>query len=321
MILLHGPDHGLIGERARAIVDAALDNPDDPFQLVRLEGDEIASDPARLADEANTIGLFGGRRVLWVKLGGKSILSAVEPLSREPARDSLIVLEAGDLKKTHALRQLCEKSPAIATIVCYGDESVALIDLARSVLAKADLKTDQQTLELIVAALGADRAASRGELDKLALYAHGRGVITAEDVEAVLADVAMLDTATLIDATFEGRLSLIESLSRRLFAEGQSPDALIGQALRHAFLLKRLIGLGAQDRLDHALVTAGIYFKRHESARRQIFTWREGGAIDRAILLLSQGIADIRRTPRLAEALAVRMLWSVARGVRRRAAS
>ncbi|MBZ0141191.1 MAG: DNA polymerase III subunit delta, partial [Pseudorhodoplanes sp.] len=62
VVLIYGPDAGLVGERAQAIVRASVDNIDDPFSLVRLEGDDLSANPLRLVEEANTIPLFGGRR-------------------------------------------------------------------------------------------------------------------------------------------------------------------------------------------------------------------------------------------------------------------
>jgi DNA polymerase-3 subunit delta len=61
IILLYGPDAGLVRERADALLASAVDDPTDPFSLVRLDGDELAAEPSRLVDEAMTIPLFGGR--------------------------------------------------------------------------------------------------------------------------------------------------------------------------------------------------------------------------------------------------------------------
>src|SRR5690348_9790670 len=78
--LVFGPDAGLVSERVQAILRASVQDPNDPFQLVRLEGDELAADPARLLDEAGTIPLFGGKRAIWVKAGGRDFVRAVEAL-------------------------------------------------------------------------------------------------------------------------------------------------------------------------------------------------------------------------------------------------
>ena len=78
--LVFGPDAGLVRERVDAIIKAAVDDPADPFALARLEGDALADDPTRLVEEAHTIPLFGGRRAVWVKAGGRNFVAAVETL-------------------------------------------------------------------------------------------------------------------------------------------------------------------------------------------------------------------------------------------------
>ena len=50
--LVHGTDEGLIHERVKTLVDAALAGEPDPLRLTRLDGDAVARDPGALADEA-----------------------------------------------------------------------------------------------------------------------------------------------------------------------------------------------------------------------------------------------------------------------------
>ena len=82
IVLVFGPDAGLVRERAEAIIHASVDDPNDPFALVRLDGDALASEPSRLVEEAHTVPLFGGRRAVWVKAGGRNFAAAVEACSR-----------------------------------------------------------------------------------------------------------------------------------------------------------------------------------------------------------------------------------------------
>jgi DNA polymerase-3 subunit delta len=81
IVLVYGPDAGLVRERAEALIRIAVDNPNDPFSLARLEGDELAGEPTRLVEEANTIPLFGDRRAVWVKAGARNFVAAVEALA------------------------------------------------------------------------------------------------------------------------------------------------------------------------------------------------------------------------------------------------
>ncbi|MFL5213436.1 MAG: DNA polymerase III subunit delta, partial [Microvirga sp.] len=117
-VLFYGPDAGLIAERAKATASRAVDDPSDPFQLIRLEGDAVAADPARLADEAGTIGLFGGKRAICVKPSSRNLAPGVAPVLDMPLADTLIVIEAGDLGKSSPLRTLCERSPKALALPC-----------------------------------------------------------------------------------------------------------------------------------------------------------------------------------------------------------
>ena len=88
VVLIFGPDAGLVRERAEALVRASVDDPADPFQLARLDGDDLAGEPTRLVEEANTIPLFGGRRAVWVNAGGRNFAPAVEALVASASPDS-----------------------------------------------------------------------------------------------------------------------------------------------------------------------------------------------------------------------------------------
>src|SRR5713226_4863028 len=121
VVLVFGPDAGLVRERAEALINSAVDDPRDPFALARLSGDELAAEPMRLVEEANTIPLFGGRRAVWVKAGSRNFVPAVEALVAAPAPDCRVVIEAGDLKRNAPLRAVCERATCAVALPCYAD--------------------------------------------------------------------------------------------------------------------------------------------------------------------------------------------------------
>ena len=70
IVLLYGPDRGLVAERARAYALATGLPLDDPFCVVRLDAAEIDQLPGRLVEEAQTVPMFADRRLIWVRNGG-----------------------------------------------------------------------------------------------------------------------------------------------------------------------------------------------------------------------------------------------------------
>jgi len=124
IILLYGPDSGLVRERAEALLASAVDDPNDPFSLVRLDGDELSADPSRLVDEAMTVPLFGGRRAIRVRAGSRSFASGVDTLADVALKDCRIVIEAGELRPESPLRKACERAKTAVAIGCYPTASV-----------------------------------------------------------------------------------------------------------------------------------------------------------------------------------------------------
>jgi len=324
VVLVFGPDDGLVAERAATIVKAAAGKADDPFSLVRLDGADVVADPARLIDEATTVSLFGDRRVVWVRdCGARNILPAVQPLLDRPDAASLVVIEAGDLKKGTGLRKKVEDHPAAVAIPCYPDTAQDIARLIDQVLKEAKLDIDRDAREALEAHLGADRLASRGELRKLCLYAHGQARIGLADVAAIVGDASAFAMDELIDAVAGGDMATADATLRKLEASGTHPSVAGTMLIRHFQLLERAradIGPGrsAADVVER--LQPPIFFRRRPAVTRQLGLWSKD-RLARALGHLDEMMHQTRSKPHLAEAIvsdAILKLTRAAAGTARR---
>ena len=213
IVLLYGPDTGLVRERADALMASAVDDPNDPFSLVRLDGDELAAEPSRLVDEAMTVPLFGGRRAIRVRAGSRSFASGVDTLADSDVKDCRIVIEAGDLRPESPLRKACERAKNAVAIACYPDGERDLARLIDDELRLSNLRIAPDARTTLTSLLGGDRQASRNELRKLTLFAHGDGEVTLDHVMAVVADASELKLDPIVDGAFAGKPELVNEQS------------------------------------------------------------------------------------------------------------
>lgn len=324
IVLVYGPDDGLVAERAEKLVRSAGGRGDDPFSFVRLDGATVADDPARLIDEATTVSLFGSRRIVWVRdAGARNILPAIAPLLEPPDTDALVIVEAGDLKKGTPLRKRIEDHPTAIAIACYSDGVAEISRLIDAELGPSGLTIDRDARELLESLLGGDRLASRGEIRKLCLYAQGSGRIALGDVTAIVGDASAFALDELVDATAGGDVAEADHLIARLVASG-TPATVAGTVLmRHFQMLERA---RAEVRPGHgpaevvAAMRPPVFFRRRETIARQLSTW-SAERLARALALLDEAMLRSRRIQPLADAVitdAILTLARVARSARRR---
>src|SRR3546814_5614074 len=96
LFLLHGPDDA--GSQALTKRLERAMGPD--AERIDLDGAALKIDPARLADEAASISLFGGARWIRVTLAGDEALPAIEGLLQAAQAGNPVIAIGGDRKST-----------------------------------------------------------------------------------------------------------------------------------------------------------------------------------------------------------------------------
>jgi DNA polymerase III subunit delta len=320
VVLIFGPDAGLVSERVNALIKASVDDVNDPFSLVRLEAEELSANPARLAEEAQTFPLFGGRRAVWAKAGSRNIAPAVETVLGLPASKCRVVIEAGDLRRNSPLRVVCERARNAAALPCYADTERDLARLIDSEMCAAGVTLRPDARAMLIPLLGGDRAASRNELRKLALYARGRAEIDVDDVAAVVSDASTLALDDLIDTAFAGRPADLEAQLAKVRAAGSSVGSIFFAAQRQlAQLHKWRIAIegGAPFSIDG--LQPPLHFRRKAAVEAALKQWN-AARLTAAMAELADAVLASRRMSVLADTIAERALLALAVKARRSAA-
>lgn len=312
--LVFGPDTGLVRERAETLMKTVVDDLSDAFRVSDLDDSALASDPARLADEAAAISMLGGRRVVRVRGAGNNLAKLFESFLEDPKGDALVVVEGGDLAKGTGLRKVFEEADNAAAIACYPDTARDLSDVVREAMKSAGLAIAPDALEDAVGRLGSDRGVTRRELEKLALYAHGRKQVSLEDVRAVIGNEAEARVEEAIDAAGSGDLVRLDLALERLWIAATSPVQVLRQAMSH---FQRVLLVATEAKrgaaIDEAIrkLRPPLHFSRAASFKNQAQRWSEPRLTD-ALDQLLEAEALTKTTAVPAEAVCARTLFTVA---------
>lgn len=309
IILVYGPDRGLVSERAAEIAAKTGVDLKDDFAVLRLEASDLTGDPGRLADEFGAISLFGGDRLVWLKNAGndRGLIQSLGALVDTDAGSSHLLIEAGDLKKGSALRKAIETARSALAIPCYADDARGIQALIDEELSGARLVIQGDARQRLAQLLGGDRLASRNELKKLALYCLGSGTVTEDDVIEAIGDVAALSVDDAVDAVFSGDTVRLESALERILASKTSVFLVLRGCIMQFEQLDAMRSLvenhGRQPAQAISEKGRGIHFKRKPVVERALGKWRLE-AINREMRRLSDAILETRRRPQLEASIA-----------------
>ena len=249
--LIYGPDRGLTHERAKTLVAAILEDPNDPFALTQLTEDDLKSDPAGLADAMAALSLTGGKRLVRVRLTGETgsgpIIALIDALEKGSlAAEAVLLVESGDLTPRGKLRKTFELAKNAIAIACYADTAHSLESLCEDMLKIEGLSLTRDARDVWLPRLEGDRALARGEIEKLILYkglrsqrGPGDDVVTRDDIEAVAADQGEAQLDSVLAPALLGLLDKADSAYHRSITAGGSAVGIL-RALQ-----RRLDQLGA----------------------------------------------------------------------------
>jgi DNA polymerase-3 subunit delta len=267
-----------------------------------------------------TVPLFGGRRAIRVRAGSRSFASGVDTLADSPVKDCRIVIEAGELRPESPLRKACERAKTAVAIGCYPDGERDLAKLIDDELRLSDLRIAPDARAALTALLGGDRQASRNELRKLTLYAHGEREVTLEDVMAVVADASELKIDPIVDGAFAGKPDLVETEFAKAMVAGTYPGMIISAAQRQAAWLHKS-ALAVADGTPLSTLLESGFPRLHFSRKGNVETALRNFNAPRLLSIIEQlatAALEMRKQASLASVIAQRTLLSIAVNARRR---
>jgi DNA polymerase-3 subunit delta len=266
VVLIYGPDAGLVSERAVTLVKSVIGGTDDVFRYAEI------SDPGRLLEEATAASLMGGKRAVRLRDAGESAVKPLEALLKNPG-DAIVILEAGDLTPKSKLRALVEKSPAAAAIACYAIDAARRPRVITERLREAGVGIDADAANWAAGNIGGEEGAIRQAVEILHLYAGPGGRLALADVMAALADGGDSSVQDSVDATLTGDPSAADWAVSLAYEEGVSPVAIIRVLLGELMRLRVAASSGLAPGEAVAAIRPPVFFRRVPVVTKALSLW------------------------------------------------
>ncbi len=279
LYLLHGPDESGAQEYAARL--ARVMGPD--AERIDLEPATLRSDPARLADEAASLSLFGGKRHIRIMGVGEESLEAIDLLLAAERSGNPVVAIAPNLKSSARVVKLALASQHAMALACYLPEGGDAERLVTAIAREHGLRTTGDSAARIAHASAGDRAVMTREIEKLALYLDAAPErprqLDDEAVDLLGADLGDSEMGRAIDAAIDGQPDTLADELARLEEAGMSPIPVLRQLVRRLMTLAELRGeidAGANPNQ----VIEKVFFRERPAMSRALRTWQAARIVD-----------------------------------------
>jgi DNA polymerase-3 subunit delta len=282
--LVYGPNRALVGEAAQTLIKHALGDTDDPFALTRLAEDEIRKDKAKLSDSLAAQSLLGGPSVVWLRVDGDAqhdtVVDALQIIERGEGAAWLVV-EGGELNTKGKIVAAFDAAKSAVSIAFYEESEAERAAFMKSLIDAERIPMSADAREVFIAHAPSDRALARGELEKVALFAHGLGRnVEPEDLAALAAIEAEGEMDDATNAAASGRVAVTLDMLNRL-------EATNGISLIKAMERKMLRLLEARTLVDGGVAPndAGdrlkpkVFWKERDLFASQVRMWTTSRAL------------------------------------------
>lgn len=244
---------------------------------------------------SNSMSLFAEKRVIDLRLPsgkpGKDGGAALQEYAARPPEDTVLLISSGKVdKRSQSAKWYTALDKVGATLQVWPVEAPDMPRWLDQRLRARGLQPEPEAARIIAERVEGNLLAAAQEVDKLVLLI-GTGPLSAEQVEAAVADSARFDVFGLVDAALEGDAPRSTRMLDGLRAEGVEPILVLWALTRE---LRSLAEMAAKIEggkgLDGVLgqvwgkrkgpVKAGL--QRHNKARWQQML-RRAARLDRVI--------------------------------------
>lgn len=277
VILVYGPDGGLVSERAAVMGKTVVEDLSDPFNVADLSVEALAEDPARLVDEASAISMMGGDRLIIIKGGGDKLTVLIKSYLEDPSTFALVIIQAGELGPRSSLRKACEAAKNAAALPCYVEDERDLSRFIRDTLQAAKLRVDPDAVGWLAANISGDRRKVRSELEKLITYkGEEQSSVSLTDVQAACGAAGAQGFDDLVYNVGGRNSRAALKAYATLMAEGTAFVAIL-RSLQNHFRRLHMTKAYMQDGMDMdsamKKLSPPVFFKQAPKFKAQVSSW------------------------------------------------
>ncbi len=276
VVVIYGPNLGLIGEYYEKAFTKITKNNNDPFNIITLSSNSFKENSSVLMDEVSSFSLLGGSKSIFIKEIDATIKNSLKEYLKNPIEESLVIINAGDLKNSDSLITSLKKAKNAAVIACYDDKAADISQIATNKLRDAGISIERDALGMLANNISSDRQIVNSEIDKIITYAGDNKNIKIRDIRLLIGNSSEYSNDDLCYAIALGKDVEAQKIYSRMINEGIEPVSIIRSINMHFQKIFSVVSqIDNKTPIESAInsLIPRIIFFRMADFRKQVSIW------------------------------------------------
>ena len=210
VLLLYGPNFGLINllyKKASNILSIDLD---DPFNVSKIDGNDFKDNPSLLNDNISTFGIGKEKRTILLDLTyltiNKAIESAILSALKEKKNDYLLLIKASNLGSKNELVRFVEKLNNGILVPCYDEDSNKVKIQLSKLFNQYGLTFSPDFVSMLSSKFNSDTSINLMEIKKLEIFLIDNENVTEEMVLSLITENIDTNLNKIIQLCSSGKI-------------------------------------------------------------------------------------------------------------------
>jgi len=176
--LVYGAQATITRYRFELIAKKIVNDLADPFLVTEITAEKLKENSGLIADEFYSIPMFGGRKLIMIRDSDRATVSGVidglKILFSDPKygrkSDNFILILAGDLEKSSALRKLVEEAQFMMAIASYEENPATIKNFISEIFSEKNIQVDRKIIDDLYKNFGKDRQYIVNEINRIECF-------------------------------------------------------------------------------------------------------------------------------------------------------
>ena len=280
IILLYGPNNGLIDTNVSIISDILKIDVNNPFICTKLIGSTLLNNETILIDELTTLSLMGSQRFVFLNLFditlSKKLSEMIKNIVSFNIDNSLLIIKADNLGSKNDIVKFIENSNNGLIIPCYDEEINDIKRKVFNIFKIHNLKFSSDFINLLSSKFSSNTSLNNNEFIKLSLFLDNEDNITENSLLELITDNTSLNISKITFYCASGDIENALELYEKVILSSIPPFLIIKNLIKHFKILEELlicIKNGTPKQQSVNLLKPPLFFKDKDKVLYQIDIW------------------------------------------------